>query len=82
MGVGDPATASTRDLWKEQNKALLSPNSRGGPRVRELGAELMRRTDTSPERCGRANAEQADRREAMRASGTINQYPVSGRPVW
>jgi hypothetical protein len=67
-------TNSTRDLWREQNKALLSPLSAGGPRVTEIGAELMRRTDTSPERRAAATTEQAERRAEMRRSGTDRQY--------
>lgn len=38
------------------------------------GAELMRRTDTSRERCAQASREQAERRMAMHRSGADRQY--------
>jgi hypothetical protein len=56
---------TTRELW------IINTQAREAHDVRITGAELMRRTDRSPARCERANAEQAKRREEMRRTGFV-----------
>lgn len=62
---------SARDLFRANSRALFE-----GDRltVESTATELMRRTDTSPERCARGSREQAERRLEMHRSGRDRQY--------
>lgn len=67
----DLSSQSTRELWGLSNPGLYGPHV-----VESAGAELMRRTDTSPERREQATTEQAERRAEMRRSGADRRYAV------
>jgi hypothetical protein len=56
---------TTRHLWAMQTLMLsweLRERESEYEYIQSVGRELMRRTDTSPERCARAAVEQAERR--------------------